>query len=169
MKITFKISQALIQAIRSDLIRAHSFAAERVGFVFCRFGRSAVGRLLILALEYLSMADEHYVKDYRYGALLRAEGFSKAFGFAFNHEVGVFHVHLHHHSGRPAFSSIDRREMAKYVPDFFNVRPNLPHGALVLSLDCLSGRCWMSQHSRGVAISDFSVVGAPSVRLKGEA
>lgn len=73
----------------------------------------------------------------------------------------MFHVHMHEHWGRPWFSHIDSRESAKFVPDFWNVRPEFPHGALVLSLDSVSGLCWMSQLNKPIRISKFSIVGAP--------
>jgi hypothetical protein len=155
MKITFKVPQQLVTDIRLDLRRPHPFAAERVGFVVCRFGVSTTSKLLILALQYVPVADEDYVKDYRYGALLGPEGFRKAFQFAFSNDVGIFHVHLHDHQGRPGFSRIDKQEMAKYVPDFFNVRSNLPHGALVLSQNSLAGSCWMGRRSREISIHNF--------------
>lgn len=165
MKITLKITQRLLNEIRLDLRRRHSFAAERVGFVACRFGMSATKKLMILAFQYVPVADEDYVKDYGYGALLGPEGFRKAFQFAFSNDVGIFHVHLHDHEGKPGFSGIDKREMAKYVPDFFNVRPDLPHGALVLSRDSLTGSCWIGRTSRGIPIRDLQIVGAPMMHL----
>ena len=167
--IIFKFTQVQLEAIRQDLKRPHPFAAERVGFAFCRFGRAVKGQLLILALCYLPIPDEDYIKDYRFGALLGPNGFSKAFSYAYKNEVGIFHVHLHDHFGAPGFSNTDRREMAKYVPDFFNVRPTLAHGALVISENGLSGRCWKKQKSRGVPITDFWVIGAPMKQSKGKA
>jgi hypothetical protein len=168
-KITFKITQQLFETICNDLCRRHSFAEERVGFVACRFGLSPRGDLLILAYSFLQVTDDSYVDDHRFGALLGPKGFSTAFGFAYRNEVGMFHVHLHHHQGQPGFSGTDNHEMSKYVPDFFNVRPQHPHGALVFSFNSITGKCWISQNSGGISVSDFYIVGAPVKQSKGKA
>jgi len=161
MKISFRITNSMSTLIRNDLRRPHPFAAERVGFVTCRFGKSASGRLLVLGHTYHPVIDDDYVEDHRFGALLGAEGFRKMFQVAFNQEVGIFHVHMHEHSGKPRFSRIDIQEMSKYVPDFFNARPTVPHGALVFSHNSIIGSCWLSKKSKATSISEFNVVGRP--------
>lgn len=168
MKSILRISQSLLDAVRKDLLRPHPFAAERVGFLVCRFGWTSKRDLLILGAFYIVVGDQDYVDNPRFGALLGPRGFSRAFGFAFQNDVGIFHIHLHHHRGRPGFSGIDRTEMAKYVPDFFNVRQHRPHGAIVASLDRLIGCVWMTPRSKGKPISDFEVVGSPGQLFKGE-
>ena len=164
--ITLKIMASQMEKIRADLCRSHKFASERVGFITCRFGTPASGCLLILAEQYHAVADEDYIKDFGYGALIGTDAFRKIFQFALSHEVGIFHVHLHDHNGRPKFSKTDNREMAKYVPDFFHVRPKLPHGALVLSKDSANGRCWFKEVAGPKEITDFVVVGTPLRRIK---
>jgi hypothetical protein len=161
MKIQFRILDSMARHIRDDLQRSHPFAAERVGFVTCRFGSSKSGQMLILGHGYHPAADQDYVENPNFGALLGSEGFRKIFQIAFNQGVGIFHVHLHEHYGKPRFSGIDVREMANYVPDFFNARPTVPHGALVFSLNSITGSCWLSKKSKGIPISDWSVVGSP--------
>ena len=66
---------------------------------------------------------------------------------------------MHEHSGRPSFSRTDLREQIKFVPDFFKVRPQLPHGAIVLSHDRAAGRVWLGSETV-VAISEFVTVAA---------
>jgi hypothetical protein len=56
---------------------------------------------------------------------------------------------------------VDLRETAKFVPDFWHVRPHLVHGAIVLSLDSAAGLCWHPQYSKPFQFSDLSTVGAP--------
>ncbi len=70
----------------------------------------------------------------------------------------MFHVHMHGHAGRPGFSRIDLREQSKFVPDFFKVRREMPHGAIVFSRDMAAGRVWLNPASVS-AISEFDVVG----------
>ena len=73
--------------------------------------------------------------------------------------VGVFHVHMHEFPGRLWFSRVDLREQLKYVPDFFKVRPGMPHGAIVLSPHSAAGRVWLGPEEI-VHIDEFNVVGA---------
>jgi hypothetical protein len=76
-------------------------------------------------------------------------------------DVAIFHIHLHHHRGTPRFSATDLQENPKFIPDFFNVAPHLPHGAIVLSLDSACGYCWRTRESEVAQINRFAVIGAP--------
>jgi hypothetical protein len=160
MRIKFKILTALAAAIRADLLRPHFFAAERVGFISCRAGRTPDG-IVILASEYHPLEDADYIDDRSVGAMMGSDAIRKALQRAYAGGVSMFHVHLHDHPGRPGFSGVDSRESAKFVPDFFNVRPDLPHGAFVLSRDCAYGMCWCARTSRPIAIGEFVFVGSP--------
>ena len=73
MIVTLRIRRALLADIRCDLERPHEFAFERVGFVFCRFGSTKTGGLVVLAHEYMPVEDEHYIDDSRFGALIGAD------------------------------------------------------------------------------------------------
>ncbi len=73
----------------------------------------------------------------------------------------MFHIHLHDHTGIPKFSKTDSREAAKFVPDFFNVQPNFPHGALILSKDSVVARCWYRLTETPAWISKITFVGSP--------
>jgi hypothetical protein len=159
MKITFKISQGLLANIHRDLSMPHRFAAERVGFIAC--GASAFGAdgLLLLGDTYHPVADRHYVNDPRVGAMMNSDAIRSALEIAYNRNVAMFHVHRHEHYGKPAFSRVDRRESAKFVPDFFKVRPSLPHGVLVLSHDSMAGLCWLPREQHPVEIREFLIVG----------
>lgn len=161
MSIHFKITRRLIEQIRIDIRRPHPFAAERVGFVFCRFGGTSCGTLLVLAHSYQPVSDRDYIDDVNYGAVINSDAFRKAMQMAYTHAVGLFHAHLHEHSGKPSPSHIDLQETNTFVPDFFHVRPRLPHGALVLSADSISGRTWLPRDRKPSIIDRFSIVGAP--------
>jgi hypothetical protein len=93
--------------------------------------------------------------------MLGPDGLRAAMQTAYDHQVGMFHTHLHAHRGRPWFSPYDLNENAKFVPDMFNVASGTPHGALVLSYDSLAGLCWADRKSGPTRIERFSVVGAP--------
>ncbi len=166
MTITFKIPQGLFSEIHRDLSRPHGFAAERVGFIAC--GASAFGAdgLLLLGDTYHPVAERHYVDDPRVGAMMNSDAIRSALEIAYNRNVAMFHVHRHEHYGKPGFSRVDRRESARFVPDFFKVRPVLPHGVLVLSHDSMAGLCWLARNKHPVEIQEFVVVGTkvPSLR-----
>lgn len=161
MKVHFKITQVMLEAVRSDLFRRHSFAFERVGFITCRFAMTASGALLALAHGYHPVADEDYIDDSAYGALIGSAAFRAAMQVSYTQRVGLFHIHMHGGRGRPLPSSTDLRETARFVPDFFHVQPALPHGAVILSGDSISGRVWISKGGRPQSVDRFSIVGAP--------
>jgi hypothetical protein len=111
----------------------------------CRAGELSGGGLIILAAEYAAVADEDYLNDPSVGAMMGAAAIGKAMQCAYNkgaEDIGLFHVHLHEHSGLPGFSEIDLSESMKFVPDFFHAAPMMPHGALVLSDDRAAGLLW---------------------------
>jgi hypothetical protein len=158
MKVELKITQSLRAAILTDLARPHDFAAERVGFIHCHPGVIRDGVVLI-AGDYAAVADEDYVDDPTVGARIGAGAFRKALQYAYANKVSVFHIHCHDHFGIPFFSRTDLRETARFVPDFWNVRPNLPHGAFVLSRDSAVGRCWLPRWANPVEIKRIVFVG----------
>ena len=166
MRVMFKVGDQLLARVRNDLGRLHEFAAERVGFIACRAASLVPGGIVILAHEYKAVGDEDYIDDRTVGAMMGSNAIRKALEFALNNKAGMFHVHLHEHTGRPRFSRTDARESAKFVPDFWNVRPEMPHGAMVLSKDSAYGLCWHPGISRLIEIDKFVVVGSPMVFLR---
>ena len=159
MRVLFKITSSLLESVREDVLRPHAFAFERVGFLSCRFAHLKPFGLIILACDYLSVADSDYVNDSTVGAMMGSEAIRKALQFAYNNDVGMFHVHMHDHSGLPRPSRTDLDETAKFVPDFWHVKPQMPHGAIILSRDSLSGRCWYPGRQKPISMSKFAIVG----------
>jgi hypothetical protein len=80
--------------------------------------------------------------------------------------VALFHVHSHGGRGLPQFSGVDIRENAKFVPDFFKVAPQMPHGAIVLSGDSASGQVWIERRQPYLSLTDFTEVGMPTRRWR---
>jgi hypothetical protein len=161
MRVGFKITRGLLSRVRDDLNRPHPFAAERVGFLSCRIGALKPVGWVVLADSFHPVADEDYVRDGSVGAMMGAAAIRKALQVALSDEFGMFHVHLHEHHGAPRFSQVDLCETAKFVPDFWHVRPQAVHGAIVLSVDSIAGLCWHPQLSAPVPFSEFSIVGSP--------
>lgn len=166
MKVHFKITRGLLAEVRNDLNRPHPFASERVGFLSCQVGGTPNGGIvIILAHSFHPVADDDYLDDPSVGAMMGPAAIRKALEFAYHNPVCMFHVHMHDHSGTPKFSRVDVRESRKFVPDFWHVRPEFPHGTLVLSLDDLSGRCWIPKTREIVEIGKITVVGMPLFRF----
>jgi hypothetical protein len=161
MRVVFKVVDRLLERVRHDIARPHEFAAERVGFFVCRAASLSPQGVVILAHDYMPVEDEDYVDDSTVGAMMGASAIRKALELALSMKAGMFHAHLHEHAGRPRFSRTDARESAKFVPDFWNVRPEMPHGALVASKDSFYGMCWYPGMSTPIEIGEFVVVGSP--------
>jgi hypothetical protein len=157
MKKIFRCTDQFLRDIRRDLVRPHAFAAERVAFISIR-AACTEDSLVLLAEGYHPVADEDYLDDRTVGAMMNQEAIRKALDIALLQQVGMVHVHLHEHMGRPTFSRTDRREQLKFVPDFFKVRPQMPHGAVVLSHNMAAGRIWLNATDT-VSISEFNLTG----------
>jgi hypothetical protein len=166
MNIHFKLAAAMLDQAIADLSRPHPFAAERAGFIGCKLSRCRDG-VLILAHTYMPLQDDWYVDDQRYGCFFNANAMRAAMQFALASDASMFHVHMHEHRGIPWFSRTDLRESAKFVPDFWNLRPSLPHGTLVLSTDSAAGLCWYPGESKPTRISRITAVGFPMKFLEG--
>ena len=160
MRLEFRITSALVGRIRADLRRRHRFALERVGFISARPAATPVG-LTLLAIDYHPVADEDYLDDPSVGAMIGPAAMRKALQLAYKGDVSMLHVHMHEHAGFPAFSRVDLREYPKFVPDFFNVRPDLPHGAILLSHDEITGLIWPRRGAQPQLLDEAIKVGAP--------
>ena len=160
MKVGFKITTALLTAIRSDLRRPHPFAHERVGFISAGLSTVSEG-LLVLAREYQPVADDEYLDDPAVGAMMGPDAIRNALQWALQDGVALFHVHTHGGRGIPGFSEIDLRENAKFVPDFFKVAPQCAHGAIVLSDSAAHGLVWFGRSRPNQVMTSFIEVGVP--------
>jgi len=166
MRVVFKIMSVLVEHVRADLARPHPVAAERVGFFSCKVARLADGGLLVLVQGYHPVDDADYLDDPRVGAMINSDAIRKALQYAYSHSVAMFHIHAHEHRGRPWFSNTDLAESAAFVPDFWNVQPQFPHGAVLLSRDSMAGLCWAPESRKPIRIGDFVSVGAPMILVR---
>lgn len=160
MKTAFRITTGLLGKIRHDLRRPHPFAAERVGFISAR-PAAAGSTVSIIAADYHPVADDDYEKDRRVGAMIGPAAIRKALQVAYRGNVSMFHVHMHEHAGAPWFSRVDLTEYPKFVPDFFNVQAGLPHGAILLSHDEITGLLWAAKGRQPQLLDEAIEVGAP--------
>jgi hypothetical protein len=116
---------------------------------------------LVLARTYRAVADGDYLHDPSVGAMIGPAAIRKALQWALSEGVAVFHVHTHGGIGRPGFSNIDLREQAKFVPNLFQIAPQCPHGALVLSNNSVHGHIWLDGDKSFEIVTGFVEVGAP--------
>jgi|SRR6185312_1940276 len=158
MNIIYRATEELMQRVRHDLVRKHPFAEERVGFISVKAAKTEKG-ILLLADNYFPVADSDYLYDNSVGAMMGPEAIRKALNIALLNPVGIIHVHMHFYPGRLWFSRTDLREQLKFVPDFFKVRRDMPHGAMVLSPHTAAGRVWLSQDLIE-PIAEFNIVGS---------
>jgi hypothetical protein len=166
MRTHFKISRKLLDEIRIDLSRPHSFAFERVGFITCRVGKLEEGGWVLLAANYNPVEDEDYVDDDSVGAMIGSAAIRKMMQRAYDEPYAVVHVHMHDHRGRSGPSITDAREMSKLIPNFWNVRRKFPHAAVILSRDSMSGTVWDPSTKAKFPIEDFTVVGTPMLFIR---
>lgn len=161
MRVQFRITRALLDAVRQDLLRPHAFAWERVGFIAAGFAMAGSSDVIALAQSYRPVADEDYLRADDVGAMMGPPAIRKAMQWALTDRVGLFHVHSHAGRGLPHFSEIDLSEQAKFMPSFFHVAASRLHGALVLSNDAARGRVWLSSSGKQTVVDEFVEVGAP--------
>ena len=161
MNVIVRSTSQFLTEVRTDLLRPHPFAMERVGFISMKAANTPRS-LVLLACGYYPVEDDDYLDDPTVGAMMGSEAIRKALNIALLQPVGMFHVHVHDHVGRPDFSYTDVREQFKFVPDFFKVGGQMPHGALVLSQNRTAGRVWLAPNAV-IDISEFNSIGPQTV------
>lgn len=161
MTIHLKIPRALYTSIRADLVRPHSFAAERVGFARARLGTGEGDNRLVLLTGYTPVADTNYIDDPKSGARIDATAIREAMQTILEEEVGLFHVHLHDFPGVPGLGRMDQREIPELIKTFRATGPKYPHGILLLSSDSLSSWVWLPGKSEAAVPARTTVVGMP--------
>src|SRR5215207_3980405 len=98
MNVTIRLTRELFELIKADLLRPHSYAAERVGFIFGKLGNqgSEEGRLILLS-EYRPVEDGDYEDTWEAGARINSAAIRSAMQSVLDTGCGAFHVHLHPH------------------------------------------------------------------------
>ena len=122
MTVDVRLTRPLYDQVMNDLLRPHPFAAERVGFLFCKLAITENDALVLLS-GYESLHDERYIDDPSAGARIDTVAIRGAMQRVINRREGVFHVHLHKCPGIPRFSEMDREELPRVVAGFHNAGP----------------------------------------------
>jgi Dinucleotide-utilizing enzymes involved in molybdopterin and thiamine biosynthesis family 2 len=155
--IQLRITKALYEEMRSDLLRSHPFASERIGYLFVKTS----GKEVLVASGYESVPDEFYVKDKTVGARIDHRGIALAMKRADNNQEGILHVHIHPRSGNPAFSKADLIDHPNFLRSFKNATPKMPHGFLLLSNDKMMARVWFPGNESFNDTVQYTIVGLP--------
>lgn len=169
--VIIRIARPLYERVLADLERPHSFAAERVGFLFTRRGTGPAGMTLLFPVEYLPVADDHYLDEGRWdvGAAITGDAIRTAMQHVMVTGMGALHVHLHDHRGRPHFSPIDWTDLPGFAHSFQNADARLFHGAVVLSRDAAAGAVWRpGQAAQKPVQPRISLIGYPLISFEGE-
>lgn len=163
----------LYERIKTDLARPHPFAAERVGFAFGRIGTLADEGKLVLLTRYYAIPDDQYIEDERVGARIGSDALTWAMQAVYHgrpSREGLFHVHVHPHTGKTGMSRTDAREIPRLMPGFQSVGRESAHGIIILSRDHGAGWVWLPARKEPVEAHAISVIGKPlGVFEKGEA
>ncbi len=166
MSVVFRIPRNLEQEIRKDLMRPHTFAAERIGFIFTRSSHSNLtGLTIVLATGYEPVADADYVEDPCVGARINSAAIRKVMQRALNTGEGAFHVHIHDHRGAPGLSYTDKNEIRPMMLSVRNAAPLGVHGLLVISQDAGYLQALLPGKSDFREAVRISVVGFPMAFL----
>jgi hypothetical protein len=164
VRIEVKVVGPLYREILRDLARPHSFAAERVGFVFGRIGSLASRGKVILLTRYHSIPDNQYIDDATVGARIGSEALiwaTQAVYHGRSAREGIFHIHLHGHRGETSMSSVDSREIRRLMPGFQSVGANAAHGIIILSMDHGSSWVLLPTSKELVRADAVTVIGTP--------
>lgn len=156
-----RIPQSLHQQMLEDLRRKHPYAEERVGFLHTTSKRLADNTVLVIATEYVPVADENYIEDDRVGAKINSAAIRAAMQRSLEKKGGCFHVHLHDHRGQPGPSRTDKNGLPGVAESLANVAPAQANGFLILSQDSFYASVKIPGQKAFLQPDAVSVVGKP--------
>jgi hypothetical protein len=163
MTIRLRIPRFLCERMRTDLVRPHAFAAERIGFARAVTGTISDGSLVLLK-SYWPVPDDQYIDDRYVGARINATAIRIAMQDILSGGGchGLFHVHMHPRKGRTGMSKTDLAEIPKLIQSFRNVGLKAAHGLLILTPDHAFSLALLPDNDRLVQAGKITVVGYPT-------
>jgi hypothetical protein len=163
MNAHIRLLRPLYEYILADLCRPHSFASERVGFLFARMGTAANDTRLIFPLDYVPVPDNQYLPttNFEIGAEISSEAIRDTMQRVMGTGEGAFHVHLHEHLGRPRFSRVDMKDLPLLVQSFQHASPSSAHGGFLFSKDDCMADVWLPGQREPITAEKITVVGYP--------
>lgn len=160
-QIKFRIPKFVYELMQEDLRKPHPFAYERVGFLFTKTILLFDTSYLIVATDYLPIADEDYIEDMNVGAKINSNSIRTAMQGIVDRNGGCFHVHLHNHSGKPYPSFTDQESLPGIVNSFSNIASKQANGILILSRDGFYTDIKYGNETQTYKANTISVVGYP--------
>ena len=162
MKTLLKIPRELFDQAKADLLRRHSFAAERVGFFSVRCSKTN-SLTLIHCIAYHTVADHHYIDDDSVGARIGSHAITEAMTRAVTDSVGQIHVHWHGGKGLPYPSPTDCDELPPLAGSFRNANKSEVHGWMILGESDAYAWLLFPNNPDAVIESPVSIVGSPMI------
>ncbi|MGC4101103.1 ThiF family adenylyltransferase [Ferruginibacter sp.] len=160
-KIKVRIPKAIYEQAFRDLLRPHEFAFERIGFFCSKSKRLKNETILITITKYLIIDDKNYIEDGSVGARINSAAIRSAMQSALDSSSGIFHVHMHDHTGKPGLSYTDRKEIPDVIDSFYNVVPNQAHGLIILSQNSAIAEVKLHEKRHRIIPESISIVGYP--------
>jgi hypothetical protein len=160
MKIKIRIPQDIFIEMMGDLKRPHSFAYERVGFIFSKMESISRNSCVFLVCSYKKVRDDWYIPDEEVGARINAASIHDVCQHILDTSYSCFHVHLHEFPGQARFSYTDIKDQTRLIHGFTNLNPNIPHGQLLFTPNHAKARILM-RNKRIELVDDIVVVGLP--------
>ncbi|MER3317006.1 MAG: ThiF family adenylyltransferase [Allomuricauda sp.] len=160
-KVTLRITEELCNQIKKDLSRPHKFAYERVGFVIGNSKTISENEDIICLSEYITIDDDHYIKDESVGARINEDAIRNAMQIAMNRKCSIFHVHVHYGEEIPEFSLTDLDELPNIADAMVNANSSNVHGVLLLSSNGANAILRIKKSKGNVQLKKIAVVGYP--------
>ena len=158
-----KILKDVYNNIVSDLERLHTFAYERVGFLYINVGRHNNNIEQIISTKYCPVPDDNYIIDPKVGARINTTAIRTVMQRVLDTGEGVLHVHMHENIGTPRFSKTDRHSLLELIPSFQSCNSQTVHGALLLSKNSATALIWLPNEKSPVIVNNITIVGSPIV------
>ncbi len=166
MRPCLRIRRDLFEQITADLGRPHPFAYERVGFLYGRYS-SAADLPLVLATEYVPLADERYIRDRSVGAKINSDAIFEAHDRT--KRTGMCCLHAHAHGTGPGatwFSGVDLNTLRRMGPSLRRMAPSAAHGGIVATGTTASALLWVPGQGDGEPAT-VAIVGFPTLIHRG--
>ena len=160
-KVRIKIPKQIHLCMLQDLKRTHSFAYERVGFLYTKSKLLSDNTVLVIATNYAPVDDEDYIEDKSVGAKINSEAIRKSMQKILEEKCGCFHAHLHDHSGIPSPSFTDQKGLPGVAISFSNISQTQANGILILSENSFYGSVIYGSKKQFYSPELISVIGYP--------
>jgi hypothetical protein len=163
MKIEMRITRELYEHVLNDLIKPHSHAAERIGFLLAKIGSLDNKSILIIFTEYIAVADRDYIYDPEVGARINGTAIRSVMQSILDTKEGAFHIHIHPYlfNGHLGFSKTDIKNIQRLIDSFKVVGPNSAHGAVLFGKGKCTSVVWLPNYDKPLNASRLSIVGYP--------